>query len=76
MVVACNEPFGPIASVIPFLNVGEAIEIANATKFGLPGTVHAGSVVAPSDLGRAFRISFVLLCLYYSGTVVMWCAIT
>ncbi len=40
MAAACNEHFGPIAPVIPFDTVDEAVELANATEYGLSGSVH------------------------------------
>ncbi|ELY96832.1 aldehyde dehydrogenase [Natrialba taiwanensis DSM 12281] len=46
MPAACNEHFGPIAPVIPFSTVDEAVELANATAYGLSGSVHAGDVGA------------------------------
>ncbi|WP_418279837.1 aldehyde dehydrogenase family protein [Halorubrum sp. DTA98] len=51
MAAACNEHFGPIAPVIPFADVDEAVAIANDTEFGLSGSVHAG------DLGTAKSIA-------------------
>ncbi|MFC4549674.1 MULTISPECIES: aldehyde dehydrogenase family protein [Halorussus] len=51
MAAACNEHFGPIAPVIPFSDVDEAVEIANGTEYGLSGAVHAG------DLETGKRIS-------------------
>jgi aldehyde dehydrogenase (NAD+) len=51
MAAACNEHFGPIAPVIPFSDVEEAIELANDTEYGLSGSVHAG------DLGVAEEIA-------------------
>ncbi|WP_247004115.1 aldehyde dehydrogenase family protein [Halosolutus gelatinilyticus] len=50
MAAACNEHFGPIAPVIPFSDVGEAIEIANATEYGLSGAVHAGDLEVAKDI--------------------------
>jgi aldehyde dehydrogenase (NAD+) len=44
MSAACFEHFGPIAPVIPFSDVDEAVELANATEYGLSGSVHAGDV--------------------------------
>ncbi|WP_137290744.1 aldehyde dehydrogenase family protein [Natronorubrum halophilum] len=44
MAAACNEHFGPIAPVISFSDIDEAIEIANDTEFGLSGSVHAGDL--------------------------------
>lgn len=40
MAAACNEHFGPIAPVIPFETVDEAVDLANATEYGLSGSVH------------------------------------
>lgn len=44
MSAACFEHFGPIAPVIPFSTIDEAVLIANDTEFGLSGSVHAGDV--------------------------------
>ena len=51
MSAACFEHFGPIAPVIPFSDVDEAVAIANDTEFGLSGSVHAG------DLGEGMDIA-------------------
>ncbi|WP_226021950.1 aldehyde dehydrogenase family protein [Halomicrobium salinisoli] len=50
MAAACNEHFGPIAPVIPFSDVDEAVEIANATEYGLSGAVHAGDLSVAKDV--------------------------
>lgn len=47
MSAACNEHFGPVAPVIPFSSDEEAVEMANATEYGLAGSVHS------EDRGRA-----------------------
>ncbi|SEW03582.1 aldehyde dehydrogenase family protein [Natrinema salifodinae] len=44
MSAACFEHFGPIAPVIPFSDIEEAIEIHDDTEYGLSGSVHAGDV--------------------------------
>ncbi|WP_226481010.1 aldehyde dehydrogenase family protein [Natrinema amylolyticum] len=44
MAAACNEHFGPIAPVVPFSDVEEAIELHDDTEYGLSGSVHAGDV--------------------------------
>ncbi|SDY07368.1 aldehyde dehydrogenase family protein [Halopenitus persicus] len=44
MSAACFEHFGPIAPVIPFSDVDEAVALANDTEYGLSGSVHAGDV--------------------------------
>ncbi|WP_247002604.1 aldehyde dehydrogenase family protein [Halosolutus gelatinilyticus] len=51
MSAACNEHFGPIAPVIPFSDVDEAIELHDDTEYGLSGSVHAG------DIGTGMRIA-------------------
>jgi acyl-CoA reductase-like NAD-dependent aldehyde dehydrogenase len=46
-----EEIFGPIVTVHPFENEEEAIQIANATEFGLSGSIWT------RDVGRAIRVS-------------------
>ncbi|GGM62366.1 aldehyde dehydrogenase (NAD+) [Halarchaeum rubridurum] len=50
MAAACNEHFGPIAPVIPFSDVDEAVELANATEYGLSGAVHSGDLEVAKDI--------------------------
>ena len=50
MPAAANEHFGPIAPVIPFSDVDEAVEIANDTEYGLSGAVHAGDLSVAKDI--------------------------
>ena len=52
MAAACNEHFGPIAPVIPFSDVEEAIELANDTEYGLAGSVHAGDIGAGLQIAK------------------------
>ena len=49
--LAQEEIFGPVLAVIPFDDVDEAIEIANATRYGLAGYVWT------NDLRRAHRVA-------------------
>ncbi|WP_256290650.1 aldehyde dehydrogenase family protein [Halobellus inordinatus] len=59
MAAACNEHFGPIAPVIPFSNVDEAIELANDTEYGLSGSVHAGDVGAGKRIANQLETGMV-----------------
>ncbi len=46
-----EEIFGPIVTVHPFDDEADAVEIANATEFGLSGSIWT------RDVGRALRVS-------------------
>jgi acyl-CoA reductase-like NAD-dependent aldehyde dehydrogenase len=46
-----DEVFGPVACVVPFEDEAEAIRLANATPYGLSGSIWT------RDTGRAIRVS-------------------
>jgi betaine-aldehyde dehydrogenase len=48
--IAQEEIFGPVMSIIPFKDEAEAIQIANATEYGLAAAVWS------RDIFRAFRV--------------------
>ena len=49
MRIAREEIFGPVVSIIPFDSEAEAIQLANATPYGLSGSVWS------RDIGKALR---------------------
>ena len=46
-----EEIFGPVVTVLPFDDEADAIALANASEYGLSGSIWT------KDLGRAFRVS-------------------
>ncbi|MEK5057070.1 aldehyde dehydrogenase [Paenibacillus sp. FSL H7-0326] len=52
MIVAQDELFGPVVSIIPFETEEEAIDIANDTRFGLSGAVHTSNLERGVELAK------------------------
>ena len=51
MRIAREEIFGPVVSIIPFDTEEEALRLANATPYGLSGSIWS------RDIGRALRVA-------------------
>lgn len=51
--IAREEIFGPVLVVIPYSSVGEAIDIANDSNFGLGGTVWSSDEARATEIARA-----------------------
>ncbi len=54
--LACNEVFGPVLAIIPFTDEDDAIELANATEFGLIAGIWT------RDGGRQTRVAKRMRC--------------
>lgn len=55
MVIAREEIFGPVASVIPFDTVEEALQIANDTPYGLAGGVWTQNLARAHTVAQGIR---------------------
>ena len=53
--IAQEEIFGPVLSVMPYGDEDEAVEIANATVYGLAGAVFAGSQERGLEVAKRMR---------------------
>jgi len=59
MAAACDEHFGPVAPVIPISDDDGAIEVANATEYGLAASVWSGDRNRAEDIADAIDAGMV-----------------
>jgi aldehyde dehydrogenase (NAD+) len=59
MAAACDEHFGPVAPVVPISDEEEAIELANATEYGLAASVWSGDRNRAEDIADAIDAGMV-----------------
>ena len=55
MRIAQEEIFGPVLCVIPYDSLDEAVDLANASDYGLSGAVYADDVALAESLARRIR---------------------
>lgn len=54
-----EEPFGPIAGIVPFDHIEDAVGIANSLRYGLAAYAFSGDLDEAHYLGRALRAGMV-----------------
>jgi len=69
MRIAREEIFGPIISTIPFDSPEEAIELANATSYGLHASIYTRDVDTAIKTARAIRAGTVSINGYSEGDI-------
>lgn len=50
--IMSEEPFGPVVPIVPFSNADQALEVANATPYGLAAFVFTNSLNTEHDFSR------------------------
>jgi len=55
MVIAKEEIFGPVLSILPYRNEQEAVEIANDTPYGLAGEISGKDVAQMRQIATKLR---------------------
>jgi acyl-CoA reductase-like NAD-dependent aldehyde dehydrogenase len=68
MKLYADETFGPVVAVYPFANVEEAVERANATRYGLSASIWTGDSAAALRLAKRMRSGSVNINEAYSAT--------
>jgi aldehyde dehydrogenase (NAD+) len=61
MMVAREEIFGPVLTILPYTTVDEAVDIANDSPYGLSGYVYGRTVEEASAVARRLRTGMVHL---------------
>ena len=61
MAAGCEETFGPVAAVIRVADVEEALQIANATEFGLGAALWTGDLQRARELARRIEAGAVFI---------------
>lgn len=56
-----EEPFGPIAGIVPYDSIEEAVRVANSLRYGLASYAFTGSLDESAYLGRALRSGMVAI---------------
>jgi gamma-glutamyl-gamma-aminobutyraldehyde dehydrogenase len=69
MKIAREEIFGPVISVIPFDDEGEAIALANETNYGLAASVYTRDLERAIRFSRAIRAGTVGVNAYSEGDI-------
>ena len=67
MVVAQEEVFGPVVTMIPFADEREAVRIANDSKYGLVATVWTGDAARGHRLARQLKAGTVGINMPYTA---------
>ncbi|MEM8541118.1 MAG: aldehyde dehydrogenase family protein [Pseudomonadota bacterium] len=69
MVIANEEVFGPVLSVLKFKEDEEALSIANGTPYGLVGGVFTSNLDRATDAARKIRAGQIYVNEWYAGGV-------
>lgn len=56
-----EEPFGPIAGIVPYDDIADAVQIANSLRYGLAAYAFTSSLDESHYLGRALRAGMVAI---------------
>lgn len=65
--LATTEVFGPVLAVLPFSDVADAVDLANATDYGLAAAVWTSDLSTAHRMARALRAGTVWVNCYEEG---------